>query len=268
MLSAIQYLILGTIQGITEWLPISSSAMITLISTIFFSVENVEFLIQSALILHIGTLISAIIYFRRDIVKLTKTFFRYKYQDDKSKKTLKFLIISTAISGFLGILILEGIASISNSVDITGKVITLIVSGLLMVTGFSQLKIKSKGLRRERDLRDSDGVLLGIAQGISSLPGISRSGITVSALLLRKIDDAVALKLSFLMSIPIVLLGNIFINLKDFSQVFTLNSLVGIAVAFFIGLLTISGLIKISKKINFGWFLVIFALLMIFSALI
>ena len=103
-------------------------------------------------------------------------------------------------------------------------------------------------------------------QGLSTLPGISRSGSTVSVLLLDKVDKTEALRLSFLMSLPIVLAGNIFFNLKGFA--FSFNMLYGLFFSFVFGILTIHALIKVSKKINFGYFVLIFGLLMIVAGLI
>ena len=95
--------------------------------------------------------------------------------------------------------------------------------------------------------KTGDGVLLGVAQGLAALPGLSRSGLTVSVLLLRKFDGATALKLSFLVSLPIVLFGNLFLNLNDFA--FSAEALVGLFFSFLFGILTIDLLLKAAKKI-------------------
>ncbi|GAG03940.1 unnamed protein product, partial [marine sediment metagenome] len=107
---------------------------------------------------------------------------------------------------------------------------------------------------------------LGIVQGFSSLPGLSRSGITISTLLLKKFDDTSALRLSFLMSLPVVLFGNLFLNLNDFTL--TSAAIYGLLASFIFGLLTIHILMNLSKRINFGWFVLIFAVLLMASVLI
>ena len=208
------------------------------------------------------------IYFRKDVIHLIKTLFTYKYQDEPSKKTLKFLIIATLISGVLGLIFVLTLYSFESQLGLTGKTITAFVGVLLLFTGIIQIKIKEKGLRKEREIKNSDSVLLGFVQGLSSLPGISRSGITISALLLRKFDDTTALRLSFLMSLPIVLLGNIFLNLPDFMKIASSTSLYGLLASFVFGILTIHGLMRVSRKINFGWFVLIFALVMLVSLLV
>jgi undecaprenyl-diphosphatase len=108
--------------------------------------------------------------------------------------------------------------------------------------------------------------LLGIAQGFSSLPGLSRSGITISTLLLKKFDDTSALRLSFLMSLPVVLFGNLLLNYNEFYLSNT--AIYGLLGSFVFGLLTIHALMSLSKRINFGWFVLVFAVLMMASILI
>ncbi len=265
-LTIIQQLILGIVQGITEWLPVSSSAFLTLIMANFFGITEIATLIQTALFFHIGTFLAALIYFRKDVWKLIKALFRYKKAEPETQEVLKFLLIATLISGAIGVGILIGLKNFQDQLIITGKTITFAIGALLLVTGILQLRIKTKGLRKEREIRNKDSILLGVVQGISALPGISRSGITISTLLLKKFDDTTALRLSFLLSLPIILLGNIFLNLED--VVFSSTAIYGILASFVFGLLTIAGLMKLSKKINFGWFVLIFAILMMLSILI
>lgn len=262
----IQQLILGIIQGITEWLPLSSSAMTTLIMANFFHVTDISILLHQALFLHLGTFFAALIYFRNDVAHLLQSLFKYKSSKPETKKVLKFLIITTIITGILGLIILKAITNID--LTLTGKTITFAIGLLLLVTGGLQLGIRGRGLRKIINIEPLDTLLAGLAQGIAVLPGISRSGITVSTLLLKKFDDTTALRLSFLMSLPVVLLGNIFLNIPDFAVVFTYASLIGLLTSFIFGLLTIHILMKLSKKINFGWFVIIFAILMMVSVLV
>lgn len=265
-LTLLQQLILGIVQGITEWIPISSSAFLTLIMVNFFNITDVKVLIETALFFHLGTFFAALVYFRKDVYSLIKCLFRFRQSEKETREILKFLIIATLISGIIGLGILLGLRNFQDSLNLTGKTITLLIGILLLFTGILQLRIKSKGFRKERDLKTGDSILLGVSQGISALPGISRSGITVSALLLRKFRSTSALRLSFLLSLPIVLIGNVLLNLKD--VVSSNTSLYGTLASFVFGLLTISGLMKLSKKINFGWFILVFALLMIVSVVI
>jgi len=263
MLTFWQQIILGTIQGIIEWLPISSSGFVSLAASNFFNITSLDLLIKTALFFHLGTFLAALVYFRKEVGDLIYTLFKYKSSPIKWKKTFNFILIATIISGIIGILILNFLTGLDSTLEITGKTITLVIAILLLITGIIQLKPKNKGLKKERELKIKDGIILGVAQGLASLPGLSRSGITISTLLLRKFDDTTALKLSFLLSLPIVLIANIVLNLKD--AVTGVFPIWGLLASFIFGLLTISGLMKLSKKINFAWFVLIFGILMLIS---
>lgn len=265
-LTIYQNIILGIIQGIFEWIPISSSAFITFVMSNLFSITDVDFILRNALMLHLGTFFAALIYFRRDVTKLFISLFNYKRSNIETKKILNFLILSTIISGIIGFGILKFIDSSSNNFTLTGKTIALFVALFLLITGILQLNIKNKGIKDSKNLKLSDGIILGLAQGVSAIPGLSRSGMTVSSLLLRKFDDTTSLRLSFLMSLPIVLIANILLSINEF--IFTSTAIYGLIFSFIFGILTIHMLMRIAKKINFGWFVLIFAVLMGISILI
>jgi len=266
VLEIFQEVILGIIQGVTEWLPISSSGALTLTAYSLFGIYGIEDFLRKILLLHLGTFFAALIYFRKDVKKLLKTLFNYKNASHETKKIFNFLLVSTIISGAIGIIILNFLISFGSLFELTGKTISLFLGLMLFITGILQVKRNKLGTRTERDLKLSDGIILGFVQGLSSLPGLSRSGITISSLMLRKVNDTSALRLSFLMSLPIVLLGNLILNFNEL--VFSSSAIYGVFFAFGFGLLTIHALIKISKKINFGYFALFFSVLMILSAFI
>lgn len=263
-----QHLILGIIQGIAEWLPVSSEGVLVLVKTRFFpEVIAIADLLKIALLLHLGTFFAALIYLWNDVSNLFKTLFHYRNSDISSKKLLKFLIISTFISGIIGLFFLYFISGAEKSVTLTGRGITVIIGFFLLGTASIQLKARHIGHKDRSQLSKLDSFILGIGQGISTLPGISRSGITTSLLLIRNFDKKEALKISFLMSLPIVLGGNLVINIGLFTSL-SLASVIGIISAFVFGLLAIHGFIKLSERINFGWFVLIIAFLMILSGLV
>jgi undecaprenyl-diphosphatase len=263
----LEQIILGAIQGITEWLPISSEGFVLLAKVNFFGGgESVEELIRMALFFHFGTFFAALIYLHKDVVTLLKALFSYKSSNVEDRNTINFLIIATIISGALGYFIISSLAD--SGMNLTSHAINIVIGLLLLVTGLLGMRSKSKSVKYKGagDIKNADGVLLGIMQGLAVLPGLSRSGLTVSSLLLRKFNDIFALRLSFLMSLPIVLAGNILLNWGDLS--FTFINLWGIASAFIFGILTIHLLLKLAHKINFNYFVIGFGILLIFSVTI
>ncbi len=264
-MTVVEQFVLGTIQGITEWLPISSDSMIVLAMTnIFHSTASLEYLLKYSLFLHLGTFSAALIYLHKDVIHLTKSFFNYKKSDIGTKKTINFLVISTIISGIIGYAIFNLLFDISSGY--TGKTITIITGLLLLITGILQLTKRKGGFKSAKDLSIFDSVILGIVQGLSVLPGLSRSGLTIASFLIRKFDDKIALRLSFIMSLPVVLGANIILNWKSF--VFNQETILGLVVSFLFGILTIHALLKIAQKINFGYFAILFAVLILLTSLV
>ena len=260
----IQQFIVGAVQGITEWLPVSSQGIIVLLETNFFNPdEGISAAIRYALFLHLGTFIAALIYFRRDVLRLLKGLGRYKDAGAEDRNVLKFLIVSTAISGICGMALLRALAAFEQQAAFGTKIITGFIGLLLVVTAIMEIRARHHGYRKERDLSLKDGILLGIVQGFSALPGLSRSGLTVSTFLLRRYDKTTALKISFLMSLPVVLLGNIALHWN--MAAFQVEALWGVVFSFLFGILTIHALLAFARKINFGYFVLTFAALTFIS---
>jgi undecaprenyl-diphosphatase len=263
----IELLIIGAVQGIAEWLPVSSEGMIFLIKANFFVTNNtLAETIHYSLFLHFGTFLAALLYFRKKIWILLKELFQYRKAKEENKKLLNFLIIGTLVSGTLGIVFLEIIKKISLDISAISQILTIIIAILLFITAYLQIRVKNSGYKEEKDLRYIDGVLIGIAQALAVLPGLSRSGLTVATLLMSKFNKQSALQLSFLLSLPLVLAGNIFLNLEKFR--FDLESLISLLASFIFGWLTIKYLLKFAQKINFGYFVLFFAVLTLLAALI
>lgn len=251
-------IVLGTIQGVAEWLPVSSEGMITLAKIHLFQNTGLEGIIKLALFLHLGTFLSALIYFRRDVGVVLQ---------GQDKGVLKFLTISTVISGALGFLLLEGLLSFENQIELSGRILTGIIGLLLLVTAWLQLKRPRENQRPASEVGVRDSVILGLAQGLAVLPGLSRSGLTVSTLLLLKVREDEALRLSFLMSLPIVLAGNILLNFHSITHL-TPTAMWGLLFSFIFGLATIHILMRVACRVNFGKFVGLFGILMILASLV
>jgi undecaprenyl-diphosphatase len=170
------------------------------------------------------------------------------------------------ISGVLGFGLLKIVEGMEGSFEMTGKGLTAGVGILLLITGGLQLSVRHSGTKGPEDLGWVDAVLLGAVQGLAALPGLSRSGLTVSAFLLRGYDKAEALRLSFIMSLPIILGSNILLHFAA-PQV-TLASVAAVGMACLSGMVTIHLLFQLARKINFGIFVLGFGLLTVSAVLL
>ncbi|SDF54567.1 undecaprenyl-diphosphatase [Methanolobus vulcani] len=262
MLTFLEAIVLGIVQGLAEWLPISSEGMTTLVMLNFFG-KTLADALPIAIWLHTGTLLSAIVYFRKDILEIISDVPHYvKSRDIEEKKSsiITFLLITTAITGIIG---LPLILFATDANDFSGRLATAIIGGLLIFTGLLQMSASKRTIHRETT-GIVDSVIVGITQGFSALPGVSRSGITVSTLILRNIEPAQALRLSFLMSIPAVLAANVGMEAMGLLDI-TANSIVALIFAFVTGILTIDLFIKAAKKIDFSKFCIALGLLSILA---
>jgi undecaprenyl-diphosphatase len=258
-------ILLGSVQGITEWLPVSSEGIVVLIKSNFFvSGAGLEEIIRQSFFLHLGTFFAALLYFRKEVVNLLRSLMRYSHAKAEDKSLLRFLFVSTFVSGLVGLVLLHFIGEIGVHVDLQSQFVTIFVGLLLLITGIVQLKAPSQGLKNVKNLTTKDSLILGIVQGFSALPGFSRSGLTVSALLLRNYDKEAALRLSFLMSLPIVLGANIILNAENMFSFNTMSAL-SILSAFLFGIITIDLLLKLARRINFGVFVLFFGILTLLS---
>lgn len=260
--------ILGVVQGIAEWLPVSSEGMITLIETNFFGRTGLSEIIRFALFLHLGTFFSALIYFRKDVLNILKSLVNFRKSSEEDKRILSFLIITTIIGGGAGYIILKVVEQFENSVEFSGRIITLLIGLLLLATAWLELRRHNSLQRSAGEVRLADSIILGLVQALAVLPGLSRSGLTVSTLLLHRVDDNEALRLSFLMSLPLVLVGNILLNGEMLLSGLSGAALGSLLASFIFGLLTIHALMKLTRRINFGFFVGLFGLLMILSAIV
>lgn len=256
--------ILGAVQGVAEWLPISSEAAVVLTQIHVFGEASVSGALELALFLHLGTFFAALVYFRKDVLHLLRSLIHYRSSDEKTKTFLTFLIYTTVISGLLAALLVKAVERAEETFATLGTGATIFIGCALLVTALLLYKAKERGERERGDVNIVDTFMLGAMQGLAVIPGISRSGSTVALLLLRKIKEEEALKISFLMSLPLVLAGSIALNLSGFAL--HTEALMGLLGAFLFGLLTIHALMKIARRLNFAHFVLFFALLTFIAA--
>jgi len=236
LLSAI---ILGIVQGLVEWLPISSEATVTLTAKFLLGMDYQEALSVSVF-LHWGTLIAAVIYFRKELLQMAKDIL----SRNANKDLPVFLIITTLLSGIIATPLLF----LAFSTEIPDGLFTIFIGIFLLFIAFLQ---KNQKAGKETKVEIKKAVIPGLAQGFSALPGISRSGITLATLLAEKFPLKDALRLSFLMSIPIVFAAELMLPVIKHDFAVTPEMLAGAAAAAIAGFLSISALLKFAEKVNF-----------------
>ncbi|RSL34601.1 undecaprenyl-diphosphatase UppP [Salibacterium salarium] len=200
-MSVIEALIFGIVQGIAEFLPISSTAHIIIAQFIFgttFSGLSFE------VILHLGSIVAVVLYFRRDCIRLVNTFFRYlsnrSPQDRPDFFFGIYIIIATIITGVLGIFLEDFFAETMKTPVFIASALAITGIFLIIIEKFHQI-----GNRTEKEMTFFDSVIVGLAQTLAVFPGISRSGSTLIAALLSGLNRETAVRYSFLLSIPVIL---------------------------------------------------------------
>ncbi len=259
----IEYILVAVLQGITEWLPISSQGQGMLFTLFFFDIDpNIAFSLM--IWLHLGTMASALIKFRREF------FFLILPKSAHDLRIRNYIIIATLATGIVALPLYFLIKSFF--ILIYGEITTIIIGILVITTGIILFKSNQKfGKKSAEDLSLRNFIVAGLAQGFAILPGISRSGVTISTFLWLKCNQEDALKYSFIMSVPIVILA----VLTDFlfsGEPILMNFnptvlLLMIGVSFFVGLVTIDFLLKIAKKLNFSLFCIFIGIIAIFGGM-
>lgn len=259
----IQSIVSGILQGILEWLPISSQGNLVLLMINFLGYSPTQAL-SFSIFLHGGTLLAVITYFRKEIKDLVLALRKYslysfkKQEQTIEQRTISFLLVSAIVTGAVGYPLFKFL----NLPAFSGKIFPAIIGIGLIFTGISQKFIVSRGLKTQESLCLKDSLFLGIAQGFAIIPGISRSGITTSGLLLRGYKLKNALRLSFLMSIPAVLGAQVGLLITNsFPEINITEGLVSLLFSFLFGILTIHAFLKLTEKIKFWLFCLVLGII-------
>jgi len=261
----LEIIILGIIQGFIEWLPISSQGNLVLFMVSFLGINKAEAL-SISVYLHTGTLISALIYFRKTFWTLLKAMPKYSFRtlSKKENRLITFLILSTLFTGIVGYPVFR-LAKIATEF---GNLFFMLIGAALIFTGIVQRKAGSLGTRSIDDITVTDSLLLGVIQGLSAFPGVSRSGITISFLLFRKFDSESSLKISFLMSVPAVLVAEIGLNImKGLPALGLVEAILGCLASFIVGILSIDLLLRIARKVNMWILCLVLGLITVISTI-
>ncbi len=274
-MSVFQSLILGLVQGIAEFLPISSSGHLEVVKKIM-DLEEVPLLFDVSL--HMATLLAVVLFFRRKIWELLKAFGRMisgrKYKEEglseaeceaKDKNYRRYIlavVIATIITGAIGLVTSKIIPDLPIIYVCTGFIITAII--LILSSVIERIHMKKSAAANETSPVPANqkapnwwqSIIIGIAQGFGTLPGISRSGSTIAGSLFCGVDRAQAGEFSFICSIPAIL-GAFILELKDLDGISSIGAMplvVGFAVAFVSGYLALTWLMRLIKKGRLEYF--------------
>ncbi len=240
----LSYIFLGIVQGIFEWIPISSEGIVALCSNFLLKDINP---VDIALFLHLGTLFAVLVYFRKDWKEILTL---------RNPRLLRFLVLTTFISLVVG----YPLYKLIREVAIGSGIMIVMGFGLLFTAYFNKFK-KFSGIGFNKL-----AIVTGFLQGLSVIPGLSRSGSTIFGLSLGENNPSQILKISYIISAPVVLASSAYLFLENPSLVY--SSLLSLIFSFLTGFLTLKFLFKIAGKINFFGFALIFSLLCFLGAAI
>ncbi len=243
----IDAIILGIVQGLTEFLPVSSSGHLELGKAILGDASIPEDSLLFTVVLHFATALSTIVVFRADVYELLKGLFQFKWNEE-SQFSLK-IIVSMIPAAFLGLFFedqMEGFFS--------GNV--LLVGYMLIITALL-LYLADKAKVTEKKVTFLNAFIIGVSQAIAILPGISRSGATISTSVLLGIDKSKAARFSFLMVVPLILgkmAKDILGGEIDYQGEQIVPMTVGFIAAFLAGLFACTWMIKLVRKSKLRYF--------------
>jgi len=258
-------IIMGLLQGLLEWLPISSQGNLILIMASVLGIDEVEALSLSVY-LHAGTLLSALVYFRRTFWSLLRAISKYRLGslEKRESRLITFLLLSTLLTGIVGYPIFR----FAEAAAMFGSFFFMLIGASLIATGLAQKWTRRLGTRGIDDVNVVDGLILGVIQGFSAFPGVSRSGVTTSLLIFRGFNGESALKLSFLMSVPAVLAAELGLSfISGFTTPAFWEISTGCLSSFITGIISINVLLRVARKVNFWAFCIVIGSIALISSL-
>ena len=243
----LEAIVLGIIQGLTEFLPVSSSGHLELAKAILGDSSVAEESLTFTVVLHFATALSTLVVFKKEVIEIFKGLFQFRWNTE-FKFSLK-IIISMLPAVIVGLLFEKELESFF------GGRILLVGSMLLLTAVLLLLADKAKNTKKEVSFLNA--VLIGVSQAIAMLPGISRSGATISTSVLLGIDRTRAAKFSFLMVVPLIfgkigkdlLSGDLNLQSSEIIPILT-----GFIAAFLAGLLACKWMISIVKNSKLSYF--------------
>jgi len=227
-----QAFILGIVQGITEWLPVSSSGHLVILEYLFGIKETLSFNIA----LHFASVIVIFIVFWKDIKDLIIGVFK---KDKKSLKMFFYYFLASIPAAIFGILLKNSLEIVNQNLFLIG-IFLIITSFILFITKFNK--------KNNKKIDTKNSLFIGLAQACAILPGISRSGMTVSMGLRRGIDKEEIAKFSFILAIPAIL-GAAILDIRNLQSIQNMEAvIIGMIICLIVGVLSLKFLLNIIKK--------------------
>ncbi|SMO80017.1 undecaprenyl-diphosphate phosphatase [Halorubrum cibi] len=241
----------GIVQGVVEWLPVSSQGNLALFLT--FVGTQPDAALQLALFLQVGTTLSAATYYRTEILTALRATpdWRPAGAYDGDNALVSYIVLASAMTGLVGIPLY--VFAVDLAGRLTGGVFIAVIGVLLIATGVLTYASESVSMGGSTEPTLVDSLLVGAVQGVAILPGISRSGVTTSALLFRSYDPPAAFRLSFLLSIP-ASLGAAVLTLLDaggLPGIEPTSAAVALMVSAIVGYVTIDALMRVVERVPF-----------------
>ena len=241
-----QSVVFGVLQGITEFLPVSSSGHLVAARTVF-GLEGMPVLFE--VLLHLSTLVVVIVVFRTRLKEILLSLYRFAARNRKETDTgnlrlFVWIVCASVVTAVIGLALSFFVEDLLHQPRIVS--VFFFITGLLLLATYFP-----KGKKNYEKMTFWDALVVGCAQGLGVLPGISRAGITISASLIREVDRRRAGEFSFLVSIPAIL-GAFFLKIREADALFTHVEptvlLVGIATSFVVGLFSLALLLRVVQK--------------------
>ncbi len=244
--------LVGLVQGIVEWLPISSQGNVSIVVTLVSDIDPVV-AVDLALFVQLGTIVSASVYYREDIETALRSAPGWRPRAAYSPRNADttFIVLASAATGIVGIpLYLTLREAVSG---LAGGLFIALIGALLVVTGLLQRASEAVDLELKETPTLFDTLLVGGLQGFSILPGISRSGTTVSVMLLRGYEGPASLRLSFLLSIPASFGAAVLVVLSGggLPGISPLAAAVALVTSAVVGYVTIDALMRFVERVPF-----------------
>ncbi len=246
-MNSLEAVVLGIIQGLTEFLPVSSSGHLELTKAILGDSSVPEESLAFTVVLHFATALSTVVIFRKEVLEIFKGLFQFKWNEE-TQFSLK-IIISMVPAVFVGLFFEEEIASLFG-----GQI--MLVGFMLFVTALLLL-LADRAKDTTKNVSFLNALIVGISQAIAILPGISRSGATISTSVLLGIDRTKAARFSFLMVVPLIvgkMLKDVAGGEFQLSSSEALPLIIGFVAAFVSGLLACKWMIALVKKSKLTYF--------------